>query len=140
MNCSFKIFGKAINNSLTRAADRLISKNQTAFRFILESVVAAHEILHNINKNKESGVVLKLDYEKAYERVSWSVLEDMLLSRGFGETWVSGVMKIVKGGSFCVRITDGNSTYFKHGKGLRQETLYLPCCLILWQIFSLECL
>jgi hypothetical protein len=56
MNCSFKIFGKAINNRLIRIADRLISKNQTAFSFILESVGAAHEILHDINKNKESGV------------------------------------------------------------------------------------
>ena len=81
------IFGKALNNRLLRVADRLISKNQTAFikgRFILESVVAAHEIIHDIHKNKERGVVLKLDYEKAYNRVSWSFLEDMLVSRGFG--------------------------------------------------------
>jgi SAM-dependent MidA family methyltransferase len=56
-------------------ADRLISKNQSAFikgRFILESVVAAHEIIHDIHKNKESGAILKLDYEKAYDRVSLS--------------------------------------------------------------------
>ena len=104
-------------------ADRLISKNQTAFikgRFILESVVAAHEIIHDIHKNKERGVVLKLDYEKAYDRVSWSFLEDMLVSMGFGVTWVKWIMKVVKGGSLCVRINDENSTYFKPGKGLRQ--------------------
>ena len=116
LNCSLKIFGKAINNRLLRVADRLISKNQTAFikgRFILESVVAAHEIIHDIHKNKERGVVLKLDYEKAYNRVSWSFLEDMLVSRGFGVTWVKWIMKVVKGGSLCVRINDENSTYFK---------------------------
>ena len=65
LNCSFKFFGKALNNRLIKIADRLISKNQTTFmqgRFILESVVAAHEIIHDINKNKESGVILKLDY------------------------------------------------------------------------------
>jgi SAM-dependent MidA family methyltransferase len=58
---------------LIKIADRLMSKNQTAFikgRFILESVVAAHEVIHDIHKNKESGVILKLDYEKAYDRVS----------------------------------------------------------------------
>jgi hypothetical protein len=65
-------------------------------------------------------VILKLDYEKAYDRVSWSFLEDMLISRGFGRTWVSWIMKVVKGGSLCVRINDENSTYFKPGKGLRQ--------------------
>jgi len=123
LNCSFKMFGKALNNRLIKVADRLITKNQTAFiqgRFILESVVAAHEIIHDIHKNKESGVILKLDYEKAYDRVSWSFLEDMLISRGFGRTWVSWIMKVVKGGSLCVRINDENSTYFKLGKGLRQ--------------------
>ena len=54
-------------------ANRLISSNQTAFikgRYILESVVAAHEIIHEVNNNKESGVILKLGYEKAYDRVS----------------------------------------------------------------------
>lgn len=73
LNCKFKIFGKALNNRLIKVADRLISKNQTAFikgRFILESVVAAHEIIHDIHKNKESGVILKLDYEKAYDRLA----------------------------------------------------------------------
>jgi hypothetical protein len=59
-NCTVasKIFGKALNNRLIKVADRLISKNQTAFikgRFILESIVAAHEIIHDIHKNKESG-------------------------------------------------------------------------------------
>jgi len=32
-------------------------------------------------------VVLKLDYEKAYDRVSWSFLEEMLENRGFGGRW-----------------------------------------------------
>ena len=89
LNCSFKIFSKALNNILIKVADRLISPNQTMFikgRFILESVVTAHEIIHYIHKNKQSGVILKLDYEKAYDRVSWAFLDDMLESRGFGPT------------------------------------------------------
>ena len=39
----------------------------------------AHEIVHSINKSGEKGVVIKLDYEKAYDRVSWPFLFDMLL-------------------------------------------------------------
>ena len=39
INCSFKIFAKAMNNKLIKIADMLISSNQTAFikgRYILE--------------------------------------------------------------------------------------------------------
>jgi mannosylglycoprotein endo-beta-mannosidase len=49
--------------------------------------VAAHEIIHEVHKQKEEGVVLKLDYEKAYDKVSWSFHKEMLVSRGFGMKW-----------------------------------------------------
>jgi hypothetical protein len=123
LNCSFKIFGKLLNNRLIAVADRLIASNQTAFikgRYILESVVAAHEIIHEVHRSKESGVILKLDYEKAYDRVSWSFLEDMLKSRGFGPIWVRWIKQLVEGGSICVRINDENSCFFQTGKCLRQ--------------------
>lgn len=62
INCSFKIFAKLLNNRLVVVANRLIAPNQTAFikgKHILESVVAAHEIIHEVNRNKEAGVILK---------------------------------------------------------------------------------
>jgi len=55
INCSFKIFSKLLNNRMVRVADRLVATNQTAFikgRFILEIVVAAHEIIHEVHKQK----------------------------------------------------------------------------------------
>jgi hypothetical protein len=50
-----------------------VATNQSAFikgRYILESVVVAHEIVHSLNKEREQAIILKLDYEKAYNRVS----------------------------------------------------------------------
>jgi hypothetical protein len=67
-NCSFKIFSKVLNLRLGKIANRLISSQQIAFiggRYILESVVVAHEVVHSIHKKKKAGVILKLDYEKA---------------------------------------------------------------------------
>jgi hypothetical protein len=72
MNCSFKIFAKAINNRLEAICDSLLSQNQTTFvkcRYILESVVAAHEISHAAMRAGDKGLILKLDYEKAYDRI-----------------------------------------------------------------------
>jgi hypothetical protein len=123
INCSFKIFSKALNNRLIKIIDRLVSPNQTAFikcRYILESVVAAHEIIHEIARKKEPGIILKLDYEKAYDRVDWSFLMEVLQSRGFSAKWVSWILKLTQGGSVCVRLNVKNNPYFAVGKGLRQ--------------------
>ena len=72
-NCDVKIFSKAMTTRASPLCDRLISSNQTAFikgRFILESVVMAHEVIHEVHRSGTAGLVLKLDYEKAYDRVS----------------------------------------------------------------------
>ena len=82
-NCSFKIFSKCATNRLGKICEDLISHNQTAFirgHFILESVVFAHEIIHDVVRKKHSGFIFKLDYEKAYDMVDRSFLLKMLAS------------------------------------------------------------
>lgn len=90
-NCSFKIFSKVLTIRLGVVCQRLVAEEQTTFikgRYILESVVIAHEVVHSLHKEKEGGVILKLDYEKSYDRVSWSFLFKVLESRGFSDKWV----------------------------------------------------
>ena len=73
LNCSFKIFTKFLNNRLSKILQRLVASNQSAFLkggYILESVVTAHEVLHSIDSSKRQGLVLKLDYEKAFDKVN----------------------------------------------------------------------
>jgi hypothetical protein len=70
INYNFKIFSKVLNNRIEALCGRLLATNQTAFvrgRFILESIVSAHEIIHDAVKKKQKGMILKLDYEKIYE-------------------------------------------------------------------------
>jgi hypothetical protein len=53
INCSFNVFAKALNTKLERRCNRLLAPNQTTFvkgRYILESVVAAHEIIHEAKR------------------------------------------------------------------------------------------
>jgi hypothetical protein len=74
LNVSFKIFTKMVVNRLTGIATRLINPSQTAFipgRNIIEGVVMLHENIHELHKKKMSGVILKLDFEKAYDKVNW---------------------------------------------------------------------
>ena len=123
LNCSFKIFTKVLTNRLSLILHRLIATNQSAFikgRYILESVVTAHEVLHSVHASKEKGLVLKLDYEKAFDKVDLAFLEELLRIRGFGPHLISMIMKIVHDGSVGVRINQTDGPFFKTGKGLRQ--------------------
>jgi hypothetical protein len=44
----------------------------------MEGVVMLHETLHEIHWKKMSGVILKLDFEKVYDKVNWNFLQPTL--------------------------------------------------------------
>lgn len=89
-------------------------------RFILESIIAAHEIVHSVASANLSGFVFKLDYEKAYDMISRDFLLEVLHSRGFSPKWIAKIKSLVSNGSVGVRINDVSSEFFLSGKGLRQ--------------------
>jgi hypothetical protein len=104
-------------------SEELISQNQTDFikgRYILESVVSAHEIIHDVAHNSQSGFIFKIDYEKSYDRVNREFMLKMLESRGFSPRWIRILKSLLDNGSVGVRINDENSDFFSTGKGVRQ--------------------
>jgi hypothetical protein len=73
LNVDFKIFPKVLIDRVTPAMDKVISDNQTAFikgKNILEGVVVLHEVIHEFRRSGKRGVLFKIDFEKAYDKVS----------------------------------------------------------------------
>jgi hypothetical protein len=108
---------------------RLISQQQSTFikeRFILESVVSAHEIIHEVHRRKEKGLVFKIDYEKAYDRVNPDFLYEILQLRIFGPKIISMIKHITRGVSVGVKVNDVEGNFFLTGKGLRQGDPLAP--------------
>jgi hypothetical protein len=94
LNCGFKIFPKVVTNRFSKIIDRLIAYCQSGFtrgRFILESVATPHEVIHVIHKRKEHGLVFKIDYEKAYDKIN-------LEARWFGPKIIALIMQLTQGG------------------------------------------
>lgn len=52
-------------------------------RNILEGVVVLHEVIHELERSKKKGIILKIDFEKAYDKVRWDFLEEVLRGNGF---------------------------------------------------------
>lgn len=72
INCSLKILTKTLTNRLVGVMDKLISPNQTGFikgRQISEGILITNEVVHSIRYQGVKGIILKLDFEKAFDSV-----------------------------------------------------------------------
>jgi hypothetical protein len=83
-------------------------------------VVVLHETLHELRRKKQKGIILKLDFEKAYDKVNWVFLQQVLRMKGFSSKWCQWIGKIVTGGSVSVKVNDETGPFFQTRKGLRQ--------------------
>ncbi|WVZ75253.1 hypothetical protein U9M48_023327 [Paspalum notatum var. saurae] len=123
LNVSFKIFTKVATIRLNRIADKVVSPTQTAFmrgRNILEGVVILHETIHEMHRKRLNGVILKIDFEKAYDKVKRPFLFQTLRMKGFSSKWISWVKSFIMGGSVAVNVNDDVGKFFQTKKGLRQ--------------------
>jgi hypothetical protein len=104
-------------------SEKLILHSQTAFmkgRNIMTGVLALYEVMHETKRRDEVGMILKLDFEKAYDKMCWEFLFENLKLRGFGEQWCKWITNVVTGGTVSVKINDQVGAYFTNHKGVRQ--------------------
>jgi hypothetical protein len=116
LNISFKIFTKLATIRLNTVADHVVRPSQTSFmqgRNILDGVVVLHETVHELHAKKLNGVILKLDFEKAYDKVKWSLLQQTLRMKGFSEEWRALIRNFVSGGSVTIKVNDEVGRYFQ---------------------------
>jgi hypothetical protein len=91
LNVDYKWFTKVLTMRLSKYAQKLISPAQTAFipgRYILEGIVMLHEVLHHLRVHHRQGIILKLDFEKAYDKVQWSFMIEVLKKKNFAPKWI----------------------------------------------------
>jgi hypothetical protein len=130
LNCSYTIFIKVLTNRVG-VIDRLIASNQTSFikgRYILESVVTAHEVLHSVHRSKQPGLVVKFEYKKAYDKVSWKFLIDVLQKRGFESKWIGWIQCMLDRGSVGLISITRRVNFSRLGRGLGRVTPCPLCC------------
>lgn len=68
----------------------IISENQSAFiqgGNILDGVVEVNEIVDYAKRKRDPCMILEVDFEKAYDSVSWKFLDYMLGRFGCSGTW-----------------------------------------------------
>jgi hypothetical protein len=71
-----------------------------------------------------SGVIFKVDFEKAYDKVKWPFLQQANRMKGFSPLWCQWIHQFVYGGSIAVKVN--NDVGPKQRKAPDKEILYHP--------------
>lgn len=96
----YKLITKTLTIRIEAVADKLIHSTQTAFmkgRNIMSGIMCLHEILHETKRRREVGIILKLDFGKAYDKVNWDLLFTCLEARRFDAKWCAWIRQVVSG-------------------------------------------
>ena len=134
LNTDYKLASKVITERLKRVMQSIVHKDQTCGvvgRSIFSNLQLIRDMLDMIDKTNETGILVTLDQEKAFDRVDHDFLMRVLLKFGFGPSfrgWVSLFYKNV----FSRIICDGSlSAPVFLGRGVRQGCPLSPLLYVL---------
>lgn len=150
LNTIYKILAKSLATRMQPHLQEWVRRTQNGFvrgRCILDNVLLGYESLNWAQESDQDLVLLLLDFEKAYDRISWSFLEDTLKALGFSSKWILWVQTLYTGTEVLVMVNSKLGEPFELQRSVKQGCPLAPYLFILatdaldicWRTRNIRC-
>ena len=134
LNVDYKLLSGVLANRLKNVLPTIISNEQKGFlksRYIGENIRTIYDVMEYLQQNNKAGMLLLIDFEKAFDSLEWFYLNKVLKAYNFGEQFISWFNILYKNSSSCVINNGMFSEFFQLGRSCRQGDPLSPYLFIL---------
>ena len=139
LNVDYKLLEKVIANRIQPYLEKLINADQTGFmqnRRIAVNIRKMYDIMHILEERDEEGIVLNLDFRKAFDEISFTAIKGALIYFGFPKNIITWTKILYK--NFKVRVQ--NNRKFSNWINIERVVHQGRCCSTTYFLLCAEIL
>ena len=134
LNVIYKLASSVIASRLKKVLHKLVHDDQKGFisgRFIGENIRIIYDILFETKQQEIPGLLLSVDFQQAFDSVSWKFIAKTLDYFNFGPSFKKWIKIFQNGSESCILQNGHMSDYFCLQRGCRQGDPISPYIFIL---------
>ena len=134
LNSDYKIMTKSLANRFLKYLPKIIQEDQTGFvkgRNISENIRTISDILEYLKDNDLPGILISIDFEKAFDSLDWNFMLMTLKKFNFGPSFIRWIKILYSNISSCIINNGHTSRFFPVHRGVRQGDPLSPYLFIL---------
>ena len=134
LNTIYKIASASIANRIKTVLDKLIHKSQSGFisgRYIGDNTRLLYDLMQFVEENNIPGLLLLIDFEKAFDSLSWSFMQEVLNYFNFGPSIIQWILTFYENTQVTINQGGNLSSFFRTERGCKQGDPISPYIFIL---------